>query len=151
MGQQEARFQWKGSRWKFGLVTYFRILCWKSLLTHYSHHSNSQFHLHSNPCFLLRAWAKLYFDSLIFTLNHDSLCWQRGSQLLWQQGRQWTAVLVCWYLNYRRTLVLTPSNFTVAVSAAALVSHPAVSRRSSNGIPPILTRKWKANNFLSSF
>lgn len=60
-------------------VSYFRILSWKSPSTHYSH-SNSQFHLHSNPHFILLVWDKLNCDSLLYSLNHYSLC---SSQLLW--------------------------------------------------------------------
>lgn len=48
-------------------------------------------------------------------------------------------------------LVLTPRYFTLDVSPSVLVSYTGISRRLNNGIPPVLTGKWKADIFLPSF
>ena len=123
MGQQEVRSQWKGSRWRFGLVPYFRILCWKSPLTHCSRHSNSQLHLHSKSCFVLLIWAKSI-------MTHSSLLWiiipfaeKEASTNCGTEVVNLRTGLVRWYLNYRRTWVLTPSNSAAGVSVVGLDRH----------------------------
>lgn len=149
MGQQEVRSQWKGSRWRFGLVPYFRILCWKSPLTHCSRHSNSQLHLHSKSCFVLLIWAKSI-------MTHSSLLWiiipfaeKEASTNCGTEVVNLRTGLVRWYLNYRRTWVLTPSNSAAGVSVVGLTL--VFPETLSNAISPVLTGKWKVDIFLSSF